>query len=235
MTTGPAFPPLMQGLNAAGADPLEAAVAAARDGVEAGTILYDLRPDRLRAAIVLAPEVAVEEAAAMLPLTGVALQNALGALGPSELPVHLQWDGPVRVNGGLCGEVQGRVASCEAGREPAWLVTGFELVIDRGGAAPGETPDLTDLRAEGCGDLDAAALLESWSRHLLNWINRWEDEGMAPLHREWSGLVHGLGTDVTVQGREGRFLGLDERLGLLLKSNGETMLLPLTLLLETRP
>lgn len=234
MSTGPSFPPLMQGINTAGADPFEAACSEAAQGCDAGTILYDASPERLRAAIVLAPEVALSDAAAMLPLTGVALQNALGALGPSEMPVHLCWDGAIRVNGGLCGAVRGATDTQDADAEPGWLVTGFELVFARGNLAGGETPDETDLMSEGCGDLTPVDLLESWSRHLLNWISRWEDEGMGPLHTEWAGLAYGMGKDGTFLGKNGHFLGLDEKLGLLLRADGQTMLLPVTDLLEIR-
>ncbi|WP_299784629.1 biotin/lipoate--protein ligase family protein [uncultured Marivita sp.] len=234
MTSGPSFPPLMQGINAAGADPFEAACAEAAAGCDAGTILYDASPDRVRAAIVLAPEVPLADAAAMLPLTGVAVQNALGALGPSELAVHLCWDGPIRVNRGLCGTVRGATDTSDTGTEPGWLVTGFELIFARESTAGGETPDETDLMSEGCGDLTPVDLLESWSRHLLNWISRWESEGMGPLHAEWSGLAHGIGQDGTFLGRSGHFLGLDEKLGLLLRTGGQTMLLPVTDLLEIR-
>ena len=234
MTAGPVFPPLMQGINAAGADPFEAACLEAAQGCDAGTILYDVTPERLQAAIVLAPEVPLADAAAMLPLTGVAVQNALGALGPSELAVHLCWNGPIRVNGALCGSIRGATDTSDSTAEPGWLVTGFDLVFARPNVAGGETPDETDLMSEGCGDLTPTDLLESWSRHLLNWISRWEDEGMGPLHAEWSGLAHGMGQDGTFLGKTGHFLGLDEKLGLLLRTDGQTMLLPVTDLLETR-
>jgi biotin-(acetyl-CoA carboxylase) ligase len=234
MTSGPMFPPLMQGINAAGADPFEAACAEAAQGCDAGTILYDVTPERLQAAIVLAPEVALADAAAMLPLTGVAVQNALGALGPSELAVHLCWDGPIRVNGAVCGGLRAATDMADPTEEPGWLVTGFELVFTRPQIAGGDTPDETDLMSEGCGDLTPTDLLESWSRHLLNWISRWESEGMGPLHAEWSGLAYGMGQDGTFIGKSGHFLGLDETLGLLLRTDGQTMLLPVTDLLEIR-
>ena len=234
MTLMPSFPPLMQGFHAAGTDPFEAACEEAIQGCDAGTILYDITPETLRAAIVFAPEVPLAKAVAMLPLTGVAVQNALGALGPAELPVHLQWDGPIRVNGAQCGRLFGASHQCEADQTPTWLVTGFELTFSRLNVQGGDTPDETDLVSEGCGDLSPHQFLESWSRHLLNWINRWEEDGMAPLHREYSGLVHGMGTDIDVCSHTGRFLGLDEDLGLLLRSDGQTTVCPVTRVLETR-
>ncbi|MFP7570115.1 DUF4444 domain-containing protein [Marivita sp. S2033] len=234
MSGSPSFPPLMQGLNAAGADPFEAACTDAAAGCDGGTIVFDLSPELLRAAIVLAPEVALSKAAVMLPLVAVALQNALGALGPSELPVHLEWQGGLLVNGATCGHVRAATNVADPDAVADWLVVGFELQFMRPGLEGGDTPDVTDLASEGCGDVEPVALLESWSRHLMNWINRWEDEGIAPLHREWTGLAHGIGSEVSVAGRSGRFLGLDETLGLLLRTDARTILVPLTDLLEIR-
>ena len=57
---------------------------------------------------------------------------------------------------------------------------------------------------------------------------------MGPLHAEWSGLAYGMGQDGTFLGKSGHFLGLDEKLGLLLRTDGQTMLLPVTDLLEIR-
>ncbi len=234
MSMAPQFPPLMSGLNAAGHDPFLAACQSARDGVDAGLILYDLSGD-LRAALVCAPEVPLAEAMAMLPLCGVGLQNALGALAPPEVPVHLDWNGTIRVNGGRCGAL--RVASATQDPEaiPDWLVVGFSLRFEPTSEDQGTAPDETALYGEGCGDLSPHDLLESWARHTLTWIHRWEEEGLPPLHREWSGLLHGLGAPVIQGAQKGIFLGIDENLGMLLKSDDTTHLIPLTTLLETRP
>ena len=97
----------------------------------------------------------------------------------------------------------------------------------------GETPDETALYAEGCGDLMPLDVLESWSRHLLTHLHIWEQDGIAPLHREYSGLVYGMGDAVEQSGHSGTFLGLDEQLGMLVKTGEGTRLVPLTDLLET--
>ena len=78
-------------------------------------------------------------------------------------------------------------------------------------------------------------MLESWARHLLTAIHRWEDDGIAPLHREYAGLAYGLGEAMTYEGQSGTFLGLDEALRLLFKTGTGTVAIPLTRLLEERP
>lgn len=70
--------------------------------------------------------------------------------------------------------------------EPEWLVIGVEVPLALMEDEPGRAPDRTTLHQEGCGGIAAAQLIESWSRHILVWINYWLDDGMARLHSEWS-------------------------------------------------
>lgn len=229
--TQPTFPPLFFGLDSEGADPFALACAQARDVCDAGLVTYDPAHDRLRAAIVFAPEVALHDAAAMLPLCGVGFQNALGALAPPEVAVHLGWSGGIYLNGGHCGDM--KIAASDTNPEitPAWLVVSLSLELWPPSEHTGLTPDSTALYAEGCGDVDVITLLEAWIRHTLVELNAWADDGPARLHRNWAGLMHGRDTDMTVAGHSGRFTGLDENLGLLLKTEDGSRLIPLTELL----
>ena len=229
----PTFPPLMSGLAVSGAvDPFSTACSKAELGCEAGLVVHNVAVDRMGAALVLAPEVRLEKAMAMLPLAGVGFQNALGALAPPEVAVHLGWNGEIRVNGAKCGRIRAAAHSEEPADTSEWLVVGFELALMAGSAPEGDATEVTALYEEGCADVDPTALLESWSRHTLNWISRWEDEGSAPLHAEWRGLVHGIGETTSFQDLEGTFLGIDEDFGMLLRDADTTHLIPLTSLLE---
>ena len=72
-----------------------------------------------------------------------------------------------------------------------WLVVGANLNL-------ADEPDplglgAASLRSEGQADLTAPEFLERYSRQFLAWLNRWADEGMAPVHRAWLGRAHGLG------------------------------------------
>ena len=232
MSEALSFPPLLTGRAVAG-DPVAAAVRAAEDGADPGLLLFDPHAGDLALALVLAPEVPLAQAAQMIPLGGVALQNALGAIAPPEVGLELGWDGTLFVNGGKAGRVRLIAPTTDANAEAEWLVLAIDLAFeprhDEGGAAPDETA----LKAEGCGELTPADLLESWSRHFLTQLHRWEEDGIAPLHREWTGLARGLGADMAVLGETGYALGIDEAMGLLLKTGGTTKLLPLTRLLDT--
>ena len=230
----PVFPPLFRGQAVGGrVDPFAKACSSAALGCDGGTIFYNIAADWLKAAIVFAPEVPLEDAMAMLPACGVGFQNALGALAPPEVAVHLTWEGGVLVNGAACGRLRAAGSDCAPDEVPDWLVVGLEVpLIAEDADAPGAAPDRTSLYEEGCVEVAPDALLESWSRHTLVWINRWSDDGAGPLHGEWRGLAHGIGEDAAVGGRTGLFVGIDERFGMLLREGGATSLLPLSGVLE---
>ncbi len=232
--TALSFPPAMSG-EAVMEDPLDAAVKRAIMGCDAGLITYRLASDKMGAALVLTPEVPLAKAMSMLPLCAVAFQNALGALAPPEVAVHLEWSGGLRINGARCGGFRAAAATKDPDEVPDWLVIGFTLPLLPPSQDTGLTPDETALMAEGCADVDPGGLIESWARHSLNWIARWEDEGTKPLHAEWRGLAQNMGEDITQGGLHGTFLGVDETFGMLLRDTDTTHLIPLTTLLEDSP
>lgn len=227
------FPPLMSGHQVSGdEDPFLTACLKATAGCDAGLIVYNLAPDTLRAALVFAPEVPLTNALSMVPVCAVGFQNALGALAPPEVAVHLEWSGGLRVNGAKCGRIRVAASTKAPDEVPDWLVVGFELPLWPASDEMGHTPDQTALYAEGCADVEAPALLESWARHTLNWISRWERESTPPLHAEWRGLAHGMGEEISQGGLTGTFLGVDENFGMLVRDSETTHLLSLSTLLE---
>ena len=225
------FPPLMWGEEApAGA--FDHAVMRATLGCDAGLVSYQLGAADLEAALVFAPEVPLSQAMSMLPLCGVGFQNALGALAPPEVAVHLDWWGGIRVNGARCGAFRVMASGTDPDAVPDWLVVGFVMPLVPPSEDMGLPPDETALFAEGCAEVSPPHLLEAWARHTMGWLNRWEDEGTAPLHAEWRGLAHGVGEAVAHQSLSGTFLGVDEAFGMLLRDDETTHLIPLTTLLE---
>jgi len=164
------FPPLMYG-EPASSDAFQHACLKAIQGCDAGMVAYHLTANKLGAALVFAPEIPLKDAVAMLPICAIGFQNALGALAPPEVAVHLEWTGGIK-------------------------------------------------------------LLEAWARHTLNWIGRFEDDGIKPAHDEWRGLAHGIGEELEQGGQIGTFLGIDERFGMLFRVGSETTLIPLTTILD---
>ncbi len=229
----PSFPPLLWGRATGGAAPMDVAVEQARAGCDAGLVLHDVAVDRLRAALVLAPEVPLSAAMAMLPLCAVGLRDALGALAPPEVAVHLAWDGGVLVNGALCGTVTSASDTDDPQVRPDWLVVALDVaILPTGTADPGETVDRTTLADEGCGDIAPVTLLEAWIRHSLVRIHAWEEGGPAPVAAEWSTLAHGIGAPVAHGGVAGTALGIDDALGLLVRTGDGVATVPLSALLR---
>lgn len=233
-TAGPTFPPLMSGLEVeSGIDPFEKACAMAALGCDAGLIVHNIAANHLAAALVMVPEVPLEQAMAMLPACGVGFQNALGALAPPEVAVHLEWAGGIRVNGASCGRLRVEAGTTNPAALPGWLVVGLDVPLMQTTERPGDRPDQTALYDEGCAEVDATALLESWARHTLNWITRWDTDGPRPLHAEWRGLAHGMGEEAVQNKLRGTYLGVDENFGMLLRDAQTTHLIPLSSLLES--
>jgi len=232
--SAPSFPPLMSGLAVSGAiSPFDKAQAMAALGCDAGLVVHNVTDSDLSAALVMAPEVPLSRAMAMLPACGVGFQNALGALAPPEVAVHLEWAGGIRVNGARCGRLRVAAGAADPAALPGWLVVGLDVPVTPRTDRPGDTPDDTALVEEGCSELDPLMLLEAWARHTLVWITRWEDEGTRALHAEWRGLAWGMGEPLGHCGETGTWLGVDEDFGMLLRVGDATRLVPLTTLLET--
>ncbi|WP_305987766.1 biotin/lipoate--protein ligase family protein [Roseibium sp. MMSF_3544] len=228
------FPPLFQGEALSGqADPFGRALALAVSGTDPGTVVHNLSGDELRASIIFAPEVRLEEAMAMLPVCGLGFQAALGALAPPEVAVHLEWDGTIRVNGAVCGRMRVKASTSDPDTTPDWLIVGLELNMISSDPNPGVTADRTWLSEEGCGEITPEALLEAWVRHSLYWINRWLEDGLRPVHADWRGLVPTLGEPIEIDGQSGTFVGVDENFGMLLRTGEDTALIPLSSRLET--
>lgn len=228
MEMDPVFPPLLTGEEAPpGTDPFDKAVAAALIGSDAGRLIWSRRADRLAAALVLAPEAPLSESMSITFAASLGFGDALGALGPPETAVHYTWPDGILVNGARVGALRAAAATAEETAEPDWLVIGLDVALMPEGEG-GDDPTRTCLYAEGCGEITPVALLESWSRHTLVWINTWLDEGLGPLHAAWRERAWGLGEDLA---DEGIFVGLDEWGGQLVKSGETTVVRPLTELL----
>ncbi|WP_300061396.1 biotin/lipoate--protein ligase family protein [uncultured Roseobacter sp.] len=231
----PQLPPLFSALATAGADPYSAACAEARGGCDAGLVTYDIAASQLRAAVVFAPEVPLREAMIMLPLCAVGFQNAFGALAPPEVSLQLEWTGALRLNGARCGALTVSAVPDDPDTIPDWMVVALTLTLWSEEEETGATPDITALSAEGCGDVAPVDLLEAWIRHTLVWINRWTEDGVKPLHDEWTGLAHGIGEKIAHAGMSGVFRGIDEEFGLLLQRADTAQIIPLTQILKDPP
>lgn len=194
----PQLPPLFRLVPRRDGGAFAAACRDAEAGAEAGTLHWTRRTDLLDAAVVLEPDRPLADTRLAPCVAMLALADALVAHGPPNVKIAL--GGPegapdrLLVNGGWIGGV--RFAVPEGTRDPdvpGWAVVGFgvDTLGDPDDDSPGRDPTRTALREEGFGELDAAELLESVARHLLAWMDVWENDGDAPILRAWSRALGG--------------------------------------------
>ncbi|MGI9418945.1 MAG: biotin/lipoate--protein ligase family protein [Geminicoccaceae bacterium] len=239
MTERPHFPPIYRAYAiTADLDPFDRAMEMAKEGTEAGTLIWSARQDVFECAVVLAPENSLEESLPVLLAASLGLGDALGALIPPVIAVTFGWPDRVDVNGGTVGKIRLLVAETpNPTAVPDWLVIGFSLANAghwRDGGQAGH--QVTTLAEEGC-QIDLLDLLESFSRHFLAWINRWQGDGVQPLQQAWMSRTLDVGKpvriDVAGRPREGTFKGLNEQCGLELVDRGRHYVIPLDAAIAT--
>ncbi len=224
MIQAPTFPPLLKGHRiASGKSPLKHAKAHVLKGeFSAGDLIWSDDQYNLRFALVLEPEVDVSRCGEMLYVAMVAFGDAAGTLCPPEVAINYQWPNVILLNEaqiGLCGLALSETSTAEL---PDWMIVSLDISMkpEKFINDPGEEAWRTTMWDEGCGDISRTQLLESTSRHLLNWIHTWSEEGFKPIHDQWVGrfskddkLISGLS--------ENEYLGLDESGNALVKFNDE--------------
>lgn len=221
----PDFPPLW---NARPAQDdkcvLEEAVAGAKTGeLGAGDVVWSRHEPLVSVAFVLEPEHPLETALQVWTLGMVACGDMIGALAPPQVAATYEFPGQILVNGGQAGQIRCVSSSLERDAVPDWMVLGLTLLLmfDGSDQEPGMLPDQTSLAEEGCGDLTRTQIIESYSRHLLTWIYKWQEDGFAEAHREFDGRLEQTDgkTRIWVDGQPVavQYLGLDENGSLLAK------------------
>jgi biotin-(acetyl-CoA carboxylase) ligase len=239
MTDRPNFPPVYRPVAVtADLDPFERAVDMAKEGTEAGALLWSARQDVFECAIVLAPENSLETSLPVVLAACLGLGDALGALIPPVVAVTFGWPDRIEVNGGAVGRV--RIILAETPNPtavPDWLVVGFRLANSGGWRSEGSNGrHVTSLAEEGC-EVDLLDLLESFSRHFLAWINRWQSDGVKPVQQAWMSRAPEVGKPIAIEVdgrlRKGAFKGLDEQCGLELVDQGRRSVIPLDVALAS--
>ena len=190
----PTFPPLLTGHSVKAPVPAwDAALKSARAGDGgAGDIYWARNVNHMEFALILEPEVSRGRCPEMLYLGMVAFSDALGSIAPPEVAVTFLWPNIILVNGAVVGTANLQISDAANAEIPDWMVFGMKVAIkpQSGAAEPGEHLDTTCLHLEGCGDLDRTRLTESTTRHLVNWIYTWSEDGFKPVHLEWTGRYH---------------------------------------------
>ncbi len=209
------------------------AIRRAEEGAEDGTLVWAREqtkgrgrrgrswqglPGNLYFSLVLRPDCSPQQAAQLGFVAALALGDAIGSVAPPMIEVQFKWPNDVLLNGrkgaGILLEskiVEGRLE---------WLVLGIGVNV---AAYPQDLePPATSLRFEGApGDVTAVRLLEAFAPHFMSRVNRWLDDGFAPIRRDWKnhafGLGEAIGVDRAAERVEGRFKDLDENGALIVE------------------
>jgi hypothetical protein len=149
----------------------------------AGTLVWVRRFDVVEFAVVLEPDEPLANARRSLYVCMCALLDTLATHAPPEKQVQVVWPDVALVDGGLVAGAQlgwpGKAAEKDI---PAWLVFGAMIrTAVMGMGEPGARPDAVALEDEGFDELGSGRMIETFARHLMVWIDLYQQEGMRPV------------------------------------------------------
>lgn len=227
------LPPVFEPVHLQQVDDVAAeAVRRARAGAPEGTLVWseeqragaarlgrswESPPGGLYASVVFRPEFDWSETGALALIGTVALGSAIAGLVAPMTELRYRWPSGVLVGGTRIAGLWLQ-EDCDEG----WLVLSLACNVRE---APGSVFDGGCLSQEGGEpDLSPALLLEHFARQLLGWLNRWSEDGLAPVTTHFAGRSDPAGTPValTVSRDEtlaGRIVGFDDQGGLVVDCN----------------
>lgn len=203
MSTIPELPTAYEPVRLATADDARSEAARrARDGAPEGTLVWVETPTHpraragrdwllppgggLHAALLLRPGLPAATCAELAVAVVLALGRAIADVVAPVTQLHYRWPNDVLLNNGKAAGVW--LEGSGTGEALDWLVLGWavntaESPADLGFEAAGVAPE-GHVEAPGTGPL-----LQAIARHLLAWIERWDEEGFAPLRASWCGRL----------------------------------------------
>lgn len=213
------------------------AKALARDGAEAGIVLWSLEQTsgrgrsghawssprgNLYASVILRPACSAEEAAQLGFVTALAVGDAVAELARCRGPLACKWPNDVLLGG---RKIAGILLESEIGRDGqvTFLIVGLGVNL---ASAPSNTEfRATSIAAEGVPAPPPEAALDTFLRHFDRWARRWQQQGFAPVRQEWRERAFALGGQIRARLEtatlQGRFVDIDQQGALLLETGGE--------------
>lgn len=158
---------------------------AAEEG--AGTLVWVRRFDSVELAVVLEPEEPLAAARRAIYAAMNAAGDALAAHCPPEKPIAFTWPDTILLDGAIVGGA--RLAwptDMDIDAVPDWIVMGLVLrsaiplaAANAKDASPFDIRGTkgTSLELEGFEMMDGAALVSSFARHLMLYVDLWQTEG----------------------------------------------------------
>jgi hypothetical protein len=149
----------------------------------AGSLVWVRRFDIVEFAVVLEPEEPLAVARRSFYTCLCALYDALAVHAPPEKLIQFVWPDVILVDGGLvAGTRLGWPKGAEEKETPEWVVFGAMIrAAIMGAGEPGARVESAALEDEGFDELGSGRLIETFARHLMMWIDVFQQEGFRPV------------------------------------------------------
>jgi BirA family transcriptional regulator, biotin operon repressor / biotin---[acetyl-CoA-carboxylase] ligase len=208
----------------------------ARAGAEDGTLIWAREqtrgkgrsgrawtspPGNLYLSLVLRPDCPPVAASQLGFVAALGAGGGLAEVLPPMIDLRYKWPNDILLNRRKVAGILLETESAAADRLD-WLVLGIGInVAER----PSDTAfPATSLREEGDLESTVEGVLEAFARHFLSWVNRWLDDGFAPVRAAWRKSAIGIGEAIRVRlpnaELEGVFEDIDQDGALLLRESG---------------
>ena len=179
----------------------------------------------LHCSIILRPNEQIDSCCQLSLLACICTALAMSRQAEPMQEVRYRWPNDVLLNRGKVAGVS--LSGKVSGLRVDWLVVALNVNVNDQPYSKGL--EAASMREEGFRTHDRCALLEAYSREFLSWINRWSDEGVTPVIKEWLFKGHRIFDPVTLKLGNlllcGTFegLGSDGRIELATESGPETV------------
>lgn len=182
----------------------------ANQGGDPATIICAEREDVLDCAVILHPETDLSHAMPAIYVAALGLGDALGAEVPPGIDMTFLWPRIIEANLGSVARLGLLVSNGMSDTGvPHWIAVRATIQVGglEGDWREGVFPE-TSLFGEGCVEVTCAQLLESFARHFLTWINRWQEDGFDPVRAMWLRHARSHGADIVLQTAAGPVQGI---------------------------
>jgi len=180
-------------------------------------------PGNLYASLILRPRCPIDRAAQLGFVAALAVGATLGSTLEKRLDgLCYKWPNDVLLRG---RKIAGILLESELdeGEAPKFVVVGVGINL---ASSPRDTEfPATSIAEENLGTVSPGAALEGFARHFQAWVERWREEGFAPIRAAWRAQAMALGELIRVRldhaTLHGRLIDIDQHGALLLESMGE--------------
>lgn len=176
-------------------------------------------PGNLYSSLLLRPDRPTAEAAQLSFVAALAVRDLATHYLRSDSQVLCKWPNDVLLEGRkYSGILLESVAG--PGGKPAWVVLGIGINVV---FKPAELADAVATLADYCNPPpEVGEVFTVLSQRFEMWLQRWLEEGFAPVREAWLSSAHRLGEAIEArlpsETLTGRFAGLDESGSLLLET-----------------